>query len=521
MNNNIALLDCTLRDGGHVNNGNFGKGTIKSIIKNLVDSKIDIIEAGFLWDSATDANTARYNSINELKSYLPDNLGKSKIALMADNVDLSNLEAYDGTVEFIRLSFRKTEFEWAEKTLNILKEKGYKCYINPIHGSSITDDEYLRIIEWVNSVQPYAFSIVDTFGAMRQRDLGRIYYLVENNLDNKIALGIHLHENLGLAYSLARYILEIASPLRKVIIDGSLYGIGKIPGNLCIEQVVDCLNTEFGRNYSTEPLYDAIDDYIMPIYNKTNWGYSIPYALSAQCGVHRTYAEYLVGKNRLHTKDIRRILKLIDERNAEIFNKAVIEEKYQRYLNADYDDTESYIKFRNRFENVEKFLIVAPGKSIQMYDFEQIKDRCIITVNFLHSKIHADYSFFTNSKRLSYVSETQFENMIITSNLQKEVKEASLIFSRNELTYHDDVFCDDSTLMLLNLLKRCKKSDIYLAGFDGFVDLENNFYDASLNRKLESDDLNYELRRQILKTSYSDLRLKFVTPSMYDESSNI
>ena len=281
----VRLLDCTLRDGGHINKGKFGKKIIKAILSDLVKAKVDIIEAGFLWDSETDEDTARFESIKKLKRYLPQDMGNSKISLMADNVDLSNLEPYDGTVEFIRLSFRKTEFEWAEKTALELKDKGYKVYINPIHGSSFTDQEYLEIIERVNKLKPYGFSIVDTFGAMRQSDLGRIYYIIEHNLDKDIVLGVHLHENLGLAYSLAQHILKIASPTRNITIDGSLYGMGKVPGNLCIEQMMDYLNNEYNTNYPTEPVYDAIDDYIMPIYEKSKWGYSVPYALSAQCGV--------------------------------------------------------------------------------------------------------------------------------------------------------------------------------------------------------------------------------------------
>ena len=391
----VRLLDCTLRDGGHVVQGNFGEKVIKTTIAALVDAKIDIIEAGFLWEYPTDDDTARFYNIEELKRYLPENLGNSKITLMADNVDLSHLEPYDGTVEYIRLSFRRNEFDWAEKTLKQLKEKGYKCYINPIHGSAISDDEYIEIIERVNRMTPFGFSIVDTFGAMRHSDLGRIYYLVENNLNADISLGIHLHENLGLAYSLAQYILSIASPLRNITIDGSLYGMGKIPGNLCIEQMMDYLNTRYGTTYSTEPVYDAIDDFIMPIYERQRWGYSVPFALSAQCGVHRTYAEYLISKNRLHTKDIRRLLSTVDKSNAESFNKDYIEEQYQKYTLADYDDSDYLKKFKKDIEIYSSFLIIAPGASVRNFDFSEYRGkRCIITVNFLFNKVSENYAFF-------------------------------------------------------------------------------------------------------------------------------
>ena len=512
------LLDCTLRDGGHVVQGNFGEKVIKSIIAAMVDAKMDIIEAGFLWNNPTNADIARFHSIEELKRYLPDNIGNSKIALMADNVDLSDLEPYDGTVEYIRLSFRKNEFEWAEKTHKQLQEKGYKCFINPIHGSAISDEEYIQIIERVNRMQPFGFSIVDTFGAMRQSDLGRIYYLVENNLSEGICLGIHLHENLGLAYSLAQYILSIASPLRNITIDGSLYGMGKIPGNLCIEQMMDYLNTRYGTSYSTEPVYDAIDDFIMPIYERQRWGYSVPYALSAQCGVHRTYAEYLISKNRLHTKDIRRLLLKIKKEDSEIFNKSFIEEEYQKYMLADYDDKVSAERLLDSIEQYEEFLIIAPGSSINDYDFtDAVKEnRCIISVNFMCDKVIPSFVFFSNTKRLSYANIKDRSKMIVTSNLIDEVPEAGFVFSRNELAYHDDVFCDDSTLMLLNCLKRCKKKNIYLAGFDGFYPGRKNFYDYNLERTPNQDDYDQELRKKILKNTYLDMNIHFLTRSYYE-----
>ena len=50
----IEILDCTLRDGGYVNEWLFGKNNIKNIIKKLNESNIDIIECGFLRDDIDD-----------------------------------------------------------------------------------------------------------------------------------------------------------------------------------------------------------------------------------------------------------------------------------------------------------------------------------------------------------------------------------------------------------------------------------------------------------------------------------
>ena len=42
--NKISVLDCTLRDGGYVNDFNFSKQTIQTMITKLGKAHIDIIE---------------------------------------------------------------------------------------------------------------------------------------------------------------------------------------------------------------------------------------------------------------------------------------------------------------------------------------------------------------------------------------------------------------------------------------------------------------------------------------------
>ena len=44
----LSLLDCTLRDGGYVNNWNFGHAVICGILNKLVSSKVEYIERLFI-----------------------------------------------------------------------------------------------------------------------------------------------------------------------------------------------------------------------------------------------------------------------------------------------------------------------------------------------------------------------------------------------------------------------------------------------------------------------------------------
>ncbi|MCM1231757.1 MAG: homocitrate synthase [Ruminococcus flavefaciens] len=515
----MRLLDCTLRDGGHITNGYFGERTIKYIIQKLVEARIDIIEVGFLWDTYCGKDSSRFLTIEDVRKVLPKDCGCSKISLMADYIDLDNLEDYDGTVEYIRMSFKRNRKEWAWKTLQILKKKGYKCFINPVNCNVYSDNEYLEIIKTVNELQPYGFSIVDTFGVMRLADLSSKYYLVENNLDKNIVVGIHLHENLGLAYSLAQHFISIHFPQRQIVIDGSLLGMGRVPGNLCIEQIMEHLNDCYGYNYVLSAAYDAIDDCIAPIKRNTPWGYTIPYALSAQNKLHRTYAEFLINKWKLKTSDIQNILCKIDKSEAEFFNEGYIESLYRDYLNVDYDDAADRELLRQEL-NHNNILIVAPSDSISYVreDIQKYSENGwkLIAINFIPDFCHPDYVFYTNIKRIETEScgIPSFTKIIITSNLLRHIKDYDFAIYYGRLAYHDGVYSEDSTLMLIQLLSLFEINQIAVAGFDGFARNRKNLYAEIMERDEKGEYKNEEVR-QILKEKYNGMQLKYLTDSIY------
>ena len=44
----VKLLDCTLRDGGYINDWQWGASPAKHIIRALTNAGVDIVEVGFL-----------------------------------------------------------------------------------------------------------------------------------------------------------------------------------------------------------------------------------------------------------------------------------------------------------------------------------------------------------------------------------------------------------------------------------------------------------------------------------------
>ncbi len=523
LEKHIRLLDCTLRDGGHINQGQFGEIAIKNIIERLVEAGIDIIEVGFLWDKVYGTDTARYFTIADVKRILPKNHGSSKFSLMADFIDLEHLEPCDGTIEIIRLSFKRSRWEWALKTARILMDKGYKVFINPVNNNVYSDKEYLECLDKVNELHPYGFSIVDTFGVMRLSDLSHRYFLVENNLKKDITIGLHLHENLGLAFSLAQNYLEITSPTRNIVIDGSLLGMGRVPGNLCIEQMMEHLNECYGVGYATEPVYDAIDDYIAPIKRSVDepWGYATPYALSAKYNLHRTYAEYLMGKQRLKTKDIQRILQQIDQREAELFNEAYVEDLYLKYMDVAYDDAMDFKLLTSKINRYDRIVVIAPGKSIiaaeKMIKNLQDGRACFISVNFCPGFLEEKDSiiFLTNMKRYDSIRLLKGKRtIIISSNLIRDIDDKDYVVNYNSLIYFKDERCEDSTLMLLSLLLKLGVNKVSIAGFDGFRSSKFDFFDQQFDCN-EKRTSKVKTVRKILSTALRNIELEFLTESEY------
>lgn len=519
MDKKIRLLDCTLRDGCHINGGKFGENVIKNVIEKLVESNVDIIEVGFLWDQAFGTDTSKYLTIADVKRILPKDRGNSKFSLMADFIDLEHLEPYDGTIDFIRLSFKRWRLDWGLKTGKILMDKGYKVFINLVNNNVYTDQQYLEAIQKINELHPYGFCIVDTFGTMRLSELSHRYYLVENNIHPDMTIGLHLHENLGLAYSLAQHLTEIASPKRDIVIDGSLLGMGRVPGNLCIEQIMDYMNSQYGTNYALEPVYDAIDDYIAPIKAVNPWGFSIPYALSAKYNLHRTYAEYLAGKNRLKTKDIQRILSQIPQSEAETYNESYVEKLYLDYMNVSYDDRNDIAQLKTDLMGKD-VMVIAPGASVKSAS-QKIKDAIsdntiIISVNFNPETFAtSDIVFLTNTKRYDMIKHRSTRNkLMVTSNLIRDVENRDYTIAYNEISHFGDEYCDDSTLMLISVLQKCGVKEVKLCGFDGSKNGDRlTFCDGLLDRNAQKNDS--KMIQAILDSALSGIKKTFITESVY------
>lgn len=304
----VKILDCTLRDGGYVNNWNFGFCNIKSIIHCLADANIDFIECGFLKNETQNINSSIFPSSLELNNIISKN---EKYALMINygEFPISKIPESDSII--YRIAFKKEDLNEALDFCQQIKNKNNKIFINPMYTNTYKINELLELINRVNKIKPYAFTIVDSAGAMKESDVLSTYYILDKNLDKDIAICFHSHNNLKLSFANAQALLK-ASSERDLIIDSTIFGIGRAAGNLCTEVISQHINDYYQGRYNLIPILKVLNEQINPIFDKTPWGYSVPYHLAAINSCHPNYAKYL-DDNNISVERINEVLKLIPE----------------------------------------------------------------------------------------------------------------------------------------------------------------------------------------------------------------
>ena len=314
----ISILDCTLRDGGYVNGWLFGETVIQNIIKNLADSNVDFIECGFLKQFAENKNESLYKIPN-----IEENNEKTKYVYMINYSEHFELPKCEKENIYIRVAFKKHEVLYALEYCKELQNKGYKIFVHPMMTNHYSINELINLIQEVNQINPFAFTIADTIGNMREKDVLKTFYLIDKILNPNIKLCFHSHNNMQLSYSNAQILISAASN-RDLIIDSSLFGMGRGAGNLPIELISLYLNENLKKEYNIELILDTINQYILEIFKNNPWGYSICYYLSAKNNCHPNYGKFLADKN-LSTKEIDKILSLIPDENRSVYEKNIIE----------------------------------------------------------------------------------------------------------------------------------------------------------------------------------------------------
>lgn len=532
--NRINILDCTLRDGGYINKFEFGEQVQKNIVSKLSKASIDIIECGWLKSNAYDRNCSQFGSIEAIKNVI----GKKNHNLMyvamlqfgaitIDEIASVDNESIDG----IRLTFHEHEIEEAFILGEQLIKKGYKLFMQPVGTTTYSDATLLKLIDKINILSPFAFYMVDTLGVMYQNDLMRMFYLLDHNLKHNIAIGFHSHNNLQLSFANAQALMQL-NVSRRVIIDTSLYGMGRGAGNLNTELVTQYFNKNFQLRYDNNEIIELIDEYIKPISIKFKWGYDIAYYIASVTNCHPNYAIFLLNKQTLMGRDIYYILKSLDKKQRGLFNQNYIEDVYKIYMTHHVNDNKNIDIIKEEI-GTKKVLLIAPGKSLQMLEDEinKLIDKNIyyvISVNFIPKNLKVDMMFVSNMKRFKNIYELQKNvsknvTVVVTSNIEPYSENNVLVVDYDTYTNDQEIIYDNAGIMCLNLLNKIDIKEILLAGFDGFSnDKKKNYLDDTMFVDVEEDRLvamNNAITEKLQQLG-KQMHIRFLNSSLYNYKEN-
>lgn len=529
-----SLLDCTLRDGGYINDWEFGHDVITGTYKRLDEAGVDYIEVGFIDDRrcfdinrTIVPNTESYNVIFE-------NVEK-KHAIPVAMIDygtcsIENIGDVSSTfIDGIRVIFKKEKIEEALPFCKAIKEKGYKLFIQAISITSYSDIEVLDYINKINEIKPYAFSIVDTYGLLDEEKLLNYFGLLERNLHEDIIIGYHAHNNFQLAFSNSIKFLSQKTK-HSLIVDATVYGMGKSAGNCPIELISMYFNENEDKNYDINQFLEILDTDLMPIYQKYYWGYKYNFYISAMQNCHPNYVKDLLDKKTLSVSAINQILSEIPDNMKLLYNQNYIETAYMKHQSIVVDDKIALKEIEEEIGNRE-IVLIGPGSSI-VCAHEHIKtitddrNRIVFSINFKPENLKTDYVFVSNSKRYSrLVNSKEIKNrdykLIVTSNITPYDGQVDYILNYAKLLDESGQSYDNALLLCLTALEKLGVKRVMLAGFDGFSN-EIDYYDVSYSF---AGNENYNIQNndkiiQGLKRLNEKIEFCFITKSLYQDGLN-
>lgn len=514
----IKLLDCTLRDGGYINDNVFGADNIKTIIDSLRNSNVDLIEYGYIEDKKpVDPNKTEYRSFNDLFDVTKNERGNI-LMLLGEKYDIDLLPEAPNDDCYLRITFHKKSVESGIEKIKRIIEKGYKVFVQPTVTMSYSDEEIRELLKICNELKPVSVAIVDTFGQMAPRDVAEKAKLFDEVLDKDIAVSFHAHNNLQNAYANAIRFIEGVKDDRKIFIDTSIYGMGRGAGNLPTELMMNYLNKNYGKHYNIDPLLTVAENVISKYKEKNNWGYSLPYFVSGTYGVHPSYILAFMERKTQNAEDIKKLIDMISDDKKVEFDADYANEIYNSYNSKLIDDENSKKQLLDAIHGKD-VLLVGPGKTISEYESkvkEEIanKDLYVIGVNGRHG-IKTDAIFFSNKKRYEGMNFDGVDSLVlITSNI-KDSAEGELLFNYGAYLAKEYGTSDNALLMLLNILKSIGVQKVFVAGFDGYT-TDDNFYKSSLELVLDNnyvEELNKVIKLNINKLR-DDMTIETITPSI-------
>jgi len=303
---NITVLDCTIRDGGLMNDHKFDDSVVRAVYQTCVDAGIDYMEMGYKASkkifAPSDYGPWKFCDEDDLRRVVGDNDTPLKLTVMADaeksDYHEDILPSDQSVLDVIRVATYIHQIPIAIDMVKDAHDKGYETTLNLMAVSAIPADELDRALDVIMQTEIEALFIVDSWGVLYSEQIRALTqkYLERANAAGK-EVGIHAHNNQQLAY--ANTIESLVSGANRL--DASLAGMGRGAGNCPMELLIGFLHNP---KFRLRPILQCIQDHIEPMREEAQWGFDIPYMLTGLLNQHpRAAMKFLAGDDKNNIVD--------------------------------------------------------------------------------------------------------------------------------------------------------------------------------------------------------------------------
>ncbi len=284
----IRVLDCTIRDGGLMNNHQFDDQLVKAVYAACVEGGVDYMELGYKASregiKAGEHGCWKYCLEEDIRRIVGDNQTGLKLAVMADAERCDYREDIppksQSVVDMIRVAAYISQIPTALEMVKDAHDKGYETTVNLMAVTTVADRELNEGLELLAASEAQAIYVVDSFGALYSE---QVHHLVKKYLSYcKSAgkeVGMHAHNNLQLAYAnTIEAIIEGANML-----DATMAGLCRGAGNCPMELLLGFLHNP---KYDLRPILHCVQQDVEPLRQKLGWGFDLPYMLTGLLNQH-------------------------------------------------------------------------------------------------------------------------------------------------------------------------------------------------------------------------------------------
>lgn len=285
----LKVLDCTIRDGGLINNYQFSKDFVKAVYRATCDAAVDVVELGKKLEESDEYTRDKYGAWNfcdddDLKEVIDsyDSDYRPLVAVMYDvgRVDISKLQQRDqGPIDMIRVACYVHQIDAGIDLIKRAKDLGYETTINIMAASAAIETELVEGLVEINKADEVDYLyLVDSFGAFYSEQVTYYGEMYKKYAPDK-ELGFHAHNNQQLAFSNTQQAIIDGVNL----LDATINGIGRGAGNCNLELLLNFLKNP---KFDVRPVYKVIQEQFVPLREEIEWGFNDIYGVSGHLNQH-------------------------------------------------------------------------------------------------------------------------------------------------------------------------------------------------------------------------------------------